>query len=88
VGLWPGALHGLVWVPIGLALTAWFTYRRRLGIASLVASPYWLLQYGLMLFPEWRERPIGPAGVLSECRLPLSRVSPTRRSGIDLRSDR
>ena len=53
----PGLLIGNLWIPIGLALAGWFTYRRRLGLASLVASPYWLLQYGLMLLIEWRGSP-------------------------------
>jgi hypothetical protein len=56
-GMWdfgPARLIGLAWVPIGLALAAWLTYRRQLGLASLLASPYWLLQYALMLLLEGR----------------------------------
>jgi hypothetical protein len=52
----PARIIGAIWIPIGLALAAWFTYRGRLGFASLVASPYWLLQYPLILLLEWRPR--------------------------------
>src|SRR6476659_726088 len=36
----PSRIIGSVWVPIGLTLAAWLTWRGRLGFASLVASPY------------------------------------------------
>jgi hypothetical protein len=45
----PGQLIGAWWVPIGLALAAWFTWRGRLGLASICASPYWLPPYFLMV---------------------------------------
>ena len=44
----PGQLIGAWWVPIGLALAGWFTWRGRLGLASIFASPYWLPPYLLM----------------------------------------
>jgi hypothetical protein len=48
----PARFIGVAWVPIGLALAAWLTWRGRLGLASLAASPYWLLHYFLMLLLE------------------------------------
>jgi hypothetical protein len=48
----PSRLIAVAWIPIGLALAAFFTWRRRLGLASLAASPYWLPYYLLMLFLE------------------------------------
>lgn len=48
----PSRLMGIAWVPIGLVLAAVLTWRRRLGLASLVVSPYWLPYYFLMLFLE------------------------------------
>ncbi len=48
----PSRLIGLAWVPIGLVIAAYCTWRGRLGIASLAASPYWLPYYFLMLFLE------------------------------------
>ena len=48
----PSRLIGLAWVPIGLVIAAYCTWRGRLGIASLAASPYWLPYYFLMPFLE------------------------------------
>jgi hypothetical protein len=48
----PSRAIGWIWVPIGLAIAAFATWRQRLGIASLAASPYWLPYYFLMLFLE------------------------------------
>jgi hypothetical protein len=45
----PAAFIGSWWVPIGLLLAALLTWRGRVGLASLAASPYWLPQYLLML---------------------------------------
>jgi hypothetical protein len=45
----PAAFIGSLWLPIGLVLAAFLTWRGRLGLASLAASPYWLPQYLLML---------------------------------------
>lgn len=57
----PSRLIGALWVPIGLAIAAWLTWRGRLGFASLAASPYWLPYYLIMLFLEirrWYLRPM------------------------------
>ena len=48
----PSRVIGFAWVPIGLALAGYFTWRGRLGLASLAASPYWLPYYVLVLFLE------------------------------------
>jgi hypothetical protein len=57
----PSRIIGSVWVPIGLALAAWLTWRGRLGWASLAASPYWLPYYLMMPLLEirrWYLRPM------------------------------
>jgi hypothetical protein len=49
----PSALIGAWWIPIGVALALFFTWRGRLGLASLAASPYLILYYwifGLLEF--------------------------------------
>jgi len=49
----PSALIGVWWIPIGLALAVLLTWRGRLGLASLAASPYVILYYwifGLLEF--------------------------------------
>jgi hypothetical protein len=49
----PSALLGVWWIPIGLALAVVLTWRGRLGLASLAASPYLILYYwifGLLEF--------------------------------------
>jgi hypothetical protein len=43
--LGPSALIGWAWVPIGLALGAWLTWKGRLGLAALAVSPYVLPYY-------------------------------------------
>ncbi len=48
----PSRFIGPLWIPIGLALGAWLTWRGRLGLASLAISPYWLPYYFLMLLLE------------------------------------
>jgi uncharacterized membrane protein len=50
----PGALIGVWWTPIGLLLAAVLTWRGRLGLASLAASPYWIPYYFLILLLELR----------------------------------
>ncbi len=49
----------LPWLAVGLPLAAFLTWRGRLGLASLAASPYWLPYYLLMLVLEFvrRDRP-------------------------------
>jgi hypothetical protein len=50
--LGPSALIGWAWVPIGLALGAWLTWKGRLGLASLAVSPYVLPYYLVMILLE------------------------------------
>ena len=45
----PSALIGAWWIPLGLALGAWLTWRGRLGLAGLAVSPYVLPYYLLTL---------------------------------------
>ena len=44
----PSAIVGAAWVPIGALLGIWLVRRGRVGLASLVMSPYWLPYYLLM----------------------------------------
>ena len=44
----PSVLIGAWWAPIGLVVAAWLTWKGRLGLASIAASPYWLPPYLLM----------------------------------------
>lgn len=44
----PSRLIGAAWIPIGLAIAALLTWRGKVGLASLAASPYWLPYYILM----------------------------------------
>jgi hypothetical protein len=53
----PSAIIGLAWVPIGAVLAVWLTFRGRLGLASMAASPYWLPYYFLMLVLEFTATP-------------------------------
>jgi hypothetical protein len=48
----PSRFIGAWWIPIGLALAAWLTWRGNLGFASLAISPYWLPYYFLMVVLE------------------------------------
>jgi hypothetical protein len=58
----PSRVIGLWWVPIGVALAVWLTRRGRIGLASLVISPYWLPYYFLMVLLEFAAgRPPPPA---------------------------
>jgi hypothetical protein len=41
----PSRLIGVAWIPIGIAIAALLTWRGRLGLASVAASPYWLPYY-------------------------------------------
>lgn len=49
----PSHWIGYWWVPIGWTLAAWLTLRGRLGLASLMASPYLYPGYFLMLVLDW-----------------------------------
>lgn len=63
----PSVLIGWWWAVIGVPAALWLTYRGRLGLASLAASPYWLLYYPIFLLLElirpWSGTPpaAGPA---------------------------
>jgi hypothetical protein len=48
----PSRFIGVAWVPIGLVIAGWLTWRGRLGLASLAASPYVFPYYLLMLILE------------------------------------
>lgn len=50
----PSQLIGWFWIPIGLALATWLTFRGRVGLASLAASPYWLPYYLLFVLLDWQ----------------------------------
>ena len=50
--LWPPAAFAVPWVGIGLALAALLSWKGRLGLASLAASPYLLPYYLPMLLLE------------------------------------
>jgi len=71
----PSQLLGLWWWPIGLALAAWASVRGHLGLASLLASPYWLLHYFLMLLLELPFRERSPARALLDTIRP-ARATP------------
>ena len=58
----PSALIGVWWIPIGLALAVFFTWRGRLGLASLAASPYLILYYWLFGLLEFVRPGEGAAG--------------------------
>ena len=53
LNLGPSAVIGTAWIPIGLVLAAFLTWRGRIGLASVAASPYWLPYYFLMLLLEF-----------------------------------
>jgi hypothetical protein len=57
----PSRLIGVAWMPIGLVLGAWLTWRGRLGLASLAMQPYLFGYYLLMLVLELRPRRGGGA---------------------------
>jgi hypothetical protein len=57
----PSTIIGAFWIPIGAALAIWLTWRGRLGLASLAASPYWLPYYFLMLLLEFRTTGVSSA---------------------------
>lgn len=53
----PSLLLGWWYAPIGLALGAFLTWKGRIGIAALVAQPYWLSHYFIMLLLELTPKP-------------------------------
>lgn len=48
----PSRFLGAWWMPFGLALGAWLTWKGRLGLASLAVSPYIIPYYFLMALLE------------------------------------
>jgi hypothetical protein len=56
LNLGPSAVVGIWWLLVAAPLAAWFTWRGRLGLASVLASPYWLPYYFLMLLLELAPR--------------------------------
>jgi hypothetical protein len=61
----PSRLIGFWWVPIGVALAAGLTWRGRVGLAGLMASPYWLPYYFLIPLLDirsWQTRGRGKRG--------------------------
>jgi len=52
----PSLILGWWYAPIGLALGALLAWKGRLGIASVVAQPYWLSHYFVMLLLELGQR--------------------------------
>jgi hypothetical protein len=64
----PARFIGVAWVPIGLALAAWLTWKGKLGLASLAASPYWLLHYFLMLMLDTGEVAMDREGAVACAR--------------------
>ena len=61
----------LPWMAVGLPLAAWLTWKGRLGLASLAASPYWLPYYLLMLLLELPAR----RAPRDEDSVPVAKVS-------------
>lgn len=56
----PTRIFGPAWIPVGLVLAAWLTYRGRIGFASIPVAPYWTPQYAMMLLLELRRSGHGP----------------------------
>lgn len=48
----PSSVIGAAWIPAGLVLGAWATWRGRLGLASLAVSPYLIHYYALFALLE------------------------------------
>ena len=53
----PSRFLGAWWIPFGLVLGAWLTWKGRLGLAALAISPYVLPYYLVMGWLELRQRP-------------------------------
>jgi hypothetical protein len=51
----PSRFIGYAWVPFGIAGMVWALRRGRIGLASLLASPYWLPYYFVMVLLDLRE---------------------------------
>jgi hypothetical protein len=50
----PSAIIGAAWIPVGIVLGAWLTYRGRLGLASLAFTPYVIHYYAIFALLELR----------------------------------
>jgi hypothetical protein len=67
----PSRFIGGWWIPIGVVLAAWLSWRGHLGLASVAISPYWLPYYFLMLVLEFaRLKEPGAAGETVSIRTP------------------
>lgn len=55
----PSRWIGWAWVPVGLTLAAWLTWKGRLGLASIAAQPYPFPYYMLMVLLELRPQSNG-----------------------------
>jgi hypothetical protein len=64
LNLGPTAVIGAWWLVVAVPLAVWLTWRGRLGLASIAASPYWLPYYFLMLLLELVPRREGANAVL------------------------
>jgi len=53
----PSKLIGYAWVPLGVLGAVWAFRRGWLGLASLLASPYWLPYYFLIVLLDLSPRP-------------------------------
>jgi hypothetical protein len=83
----PSRFIGTAWVPLGLALGAWLTWKGRLGWASLAVSPYLFPYYLLFGLLELRPRDPVASPLLSttQRRVSLFRLAqPGRRGGSSL----
>jgi hypothetical protein len=67
--LGPSAWLGPLWIPIGLTLGIFLTLRERLGLASIVVSPYLYMYYLLFVLLELHPR-IRPSLRLPQRRSP------------------
>lgn len=51
--LGPSRVVGLWWMVIGVPVGAWLLFHRRVGLAGLAWSPYWLSYYLLVPLVDW-----------------------------------
>jgi hypothetical protein len=58
----PSRIIGYAWVPLGVLGSVWAFRRGWLGLASLLASPYWLPYYFLMVLLDLSPRPAPSSG--------------------------
>jgi hypothetical protein len=68
LNLGPSAIIGSWWLVVAIPLAGWLTWRGRLGLASLAASPYWLPYYFLMLLLELVQKPRSEADAVLPSR--------------------